>query len=261
MIVIRSIIFNVLFYMMFIAEMIIFTPIYFILPRKKAYFVPKFWARSNLWLMRVVLGTRVRIEGLENLPKGAFIFAPKHQTFWDTFAFLPHIEDPLYILKRELLWIPVFGWYVAKQRMIGIDRSARGKAMAEVMTRTLKEMKTGRQLIIYPEGTRRPPGAEPVYKYGIARLYRDLQMPVVPVVHQAGIFWPRRKALRQGGVIIARILPPIQPGMEEKEFFEHLVKTMEEASDKCLLDTVDANPHLILPETAKKRIAELRAQS
>ncbi len=260
MVWVRSVIFNVLFYMMFIAEMIIFTPVYFLLPRKKAYFVPKFWARSNLWLMKVIVGTRVEIEGLENLPKGPFIFAPKHQNFWDTFAFLPHIEDPLYILKRELLWIPVFGWYVAKQRMIGIDRSARGKAMAEVMTRTLKEMKGGRQLIIYPEGTRRPPGAEPVYKYGIARLYRDLQMPVVPVVHQAGIFWPRRSILRQGGTIIARILPPIQPGMEEKEFFAHLVKTMEAASDQCLLDTVEANPHLILPQTVKKRLAELKGQ-
>lgn len=260
MVAIRSVIFNVLFYMMFIAQMIIFTPVYFLLPRKKAYFVPKFWARSNLWLMRVIVGTHVRIEGLENLPKGAFIFAPKHQTFWDTFAFLPHIDDPLYILKRELLWIPVFGWYVAKQRMIGIDRSARGKAMNEVMTRTLEEMKTGRQLIIYPEGTRRPPGAEPVYKYGIARLYRDLQMPVVPVVHHAGIFWPRRKSIRQGGVIIARILPPIEPGMEEAEFFAHLVKTMEEASDQCLLETVEANPHLILPETVKKRLAELKAR-
>ncbi|MCD2175688.1 lysophospholipid acyltransferase family protein [Rhizobium sp. C4] len=260
MVAIRSVIFNVLFYMMFIAEMIIFTPIYFILPRKKAYFVPKFWARSNLWLMKVIVGTRVEIEGLENLPKGPFIFAPKHQSFWDTFAFLPHIEDPLFILKRELLWIPVFGWYVAKQRMIGVNRAARGKAMTDVMARTLEEMKTGRQLIIYPEGTRRPSGAEPVYKYGIARLYRDLQMPVVPVVHHAGIFWPRRKSIRQGGVIKARILPPIAPGMDEKEFFDHLVKTMEEASDKCLLDTVDANPHLILPPTAKKRISELRSQ-
>jgi 1-acyl-sn-glycerol-3-phosphate acyltransferase len=258
MIAVRSLIFNVLFYMMFIAEMIIFTPVYFVLPRKKAYFIPKFWAKSNLWLMKLICGTTVEIEGLENLPKGAFIFAPKHQSFWDTFAFLPHIEDPLYILKRELLWIPVFGWYVAKQRMIGVNRAARGKAMTDVMARTLEEMKTGRQLIIYPEGTRRPPGAEPVYKYGIARLYRDLQMPVVPVVHHAGIFWPRRKSIRQGGVIKARILPPIQPGMDEKDFFDHLVKTMEEASDRCLLDTVDANPGLVLPPTAKKRIAELR---
>jgi 1-acyl-sn-glycerol-3-phosphate acyltransferase len=260
MIAVRSLIFNVLFYMMFIAEMLIFTPIYFILPRKKAYFVPKFWARSNLWLMKVICGTTVEIEGLENLPKGGFIFAPKHQSFWDTFAFLPHIDDPLYILKRELLWIPVFGWYVAKQRMIGVNRSARGKAMTDVMTRTLDEMKTGRQLIIYPEGTRRPPGAEPAYKYGIARLYRDLQMPVVPAVHHAGIFWPRRKSLRQGGVIKARILPPIEPGMDEKEFFDHLVKTMEEASDALLLETVEANPGLILPPTAKKRIAELRSR-
>lgn len=258
MIAIRSVIFNTLFYLSLIAQMIIFTPFYFLLPRKQAYAVPKFWARSNLWLMRVICGTRFELEGVENLPKGGFIFSPKHQSFWDTFAFIPYIDDPLYILKRELLWIPLFGWYVAKQRMIGVNRAARGKAMTDVMDRTLTEMKAGRQLIIYPEGTRRPPGAEPVYKYGIARLYRDLQMPVVPAVHHAGIFWPRRKFIRQPGVIKARILPPIEPGMEEKAFFDHLIKTMEEASDKLLLETVDANPGISLPPTAKKRIAELR---
>lgn len=258
MIAVRSVIFNVLFYLSLIVQMIVFTPVYFLLPRKQAYVVPKFWARSNLWLMRVICGTRFEIEGLENLPKGPFIFSPKHQSFWDTFAFIPYIDDPLYILKRELLWIPVFGWYVAKQRMIGVDRAARGKAMTDVMARTLEEMKSGRQLIIYPEGTRRPPGAEPVYKFGIARLYRDLKMPVVPAVHHAGIFWPRRKFIRQPGVIKARILPPIAPGMEPEAFFEHLVKTMEDASDKLLVETVDANPGLMLPPTAKARLAVLR---
>ena len=258
MVAIRSVIFNILFYLSLIIQMLVFTPVYFLLPRKKAYFIPKFWARTNLWLMRVICGTTFEIEGLENLPKGSFIFSPKHQSFWDTFAFLPYLDDPIYILKRELLWIPVFGWYVAKQRMIPVNRAAKGKAMTDVMRRTLDEMKVGRQLIIYPEGTRRPPGAEPLYKYGIARLYRDLNMPVVPVVHQAGLFWPRRKSIRNPGVIKARILPAIEPGLETDVFYNMLVKTMEEASDKILLETIDTNPGLPLPQTARERLAVLR---
>jgi 1-acyl-sn-glycerol-3-phosphate acyltransferase len=250
-----------LFYISLIIQMIIFTPVYFLLPRKKAFFVPKFWARSNLWLMKVVCGTTFEIEGLENLPQGSFIFAPKHQSFWDTFAFLPNLDDPIYILKRELLWIPVFGWYVAKQRMVPVDRSARGRAMAGVMQLTRERMKSGRQLIIYPEGTRRPPGAEPVYKFGIARLYRDLDLPVVPVVQHAGLFWPRRKFMRYPGHFKVRILPPIEKGMEPDAFFERLVSVMETASDQLLIDTAASNPDLPLPPTAKARLEALRQTS
>lgn len=261
MVAIRSVIFNILFYASIIIQMIIFTPFYFLAPRKMSFLVPKFWARSNLWLQKVICGTTYEIEGLENLPEGGFIFTPKHQSFWDTFAFVPVLDDPLYILKRELMWIPVFGWYVAKQKMIPVDRKARGKAMADVMRLTAQRMKEGRQLIIYPEGTRRPPGAAPEYKYGIARLYRDLQMPVVPAVHHAGLFWPRRKSIRQPGHFKVRILPAIQPGMDPDAFFEHLVSVMETASDQLLLETVDANPKLVLPPVTKARVAVLRAEA
>lgn len=260
MIAIRSVIFNALFYVSLIIQMIIFTPVYFLLPRKKAYWIPKFWSKTNIWLMKVICGTHFEIEGLENLPKGSFIFAPKHQSFWDTFAFLPYLDDPIYILKRELLWIPLFGWYASKQRMIPVNRAAKGKAMVDVMRRTKEEMKSGRQLIIYPEGTRRPPGAEPLYKYGIARIYKSLDLPVVAAVHHAGIFWPRRKFVRQPGIIKARILPPIEAGMEADAFFEHLISATEAASDQLLLETAEANPGAKLPPTAVKRLAELKEQ-
>ena len=138
--------------------------------------------------MEKIVGTTFEIEGLENIPQGSYIFAPKHQSFWDTFALLPYLNDPVYILKHELMWIPIFGWYAKKQRMIPVDRGARGKVMIDVLRRTREELATGRQLIIYPEGTRRPPGAEPLYKYGIARMYRDLGVPVVPVAMHPGLF-------------------------------------------------------------------------
>jgi 1-acyl-sn-glycerol-3-phosphate acyltransferase len=141
--------------------------------------------------------------------------------------------------------------------MIPVDRGAKGKVMADVLVRTRERMADGRQLIIYPEGTRRPPGAPSEYKYGIARLYRDLQVPVVPIVMHPGLFWPRRKFLRYPGHFIVRILPAIPPGMEPDQFFEHLVTVMETASDALLMETVRNNPHLPLPPTARTRLTEL----
>ena len=261
MLVFRSVLFNTLFYMNLIGQMIIMTPAYFLLPRKKAYGIAKNWARSNHWLFEKIVGTTFEIEGLENIPKGGYIFAPKHQSFWDAYALLPWLDDPFYILKRELTWIPLFGWYLKKQRMVPVDRSARGKVMAAVMQRTKDEMNAGRQLIIYPEGTRRPPGAPPEYKYGIARLYRDLQVPVVPVAMHPGLFWPRRKAMRYPGHFKVRILPAIQPGMDPDAFLAHLIEVMETASDRLLIETVAANPPLPLPPTAEQRLAELKAHA
>ncbi|HSX74249.1 MAG TPA: 1-acyl-sn-glycerol-3-phosphate acyltransferase [Shinella sp.] len=262
MIVFRSVLFNTLFYLNLIAQMIVMTPAYFLLPRKKAYVIAKNWARSNHWLFDKVVGTTFEIEGLENIPgNGGYIFAPKHQSFWDAYALLPWLDDPFYILKRELTWIPLFGWYLKKQRMVPVDRSARGKVMAAVMQRTKDEMNSGRQLIIYPEGTRRPPGAPPEYKYGIARLYRDLQVPVVPVVMHPGLFWPRRKFIRYPGHFKVRILPAIGPGMDPDAFLAHLVEVMETASDRLLVETAAANPNLPLPPTAEQRLAELKAHA
>lgn len=262
MIVFRSILFNTVFYLNLIAQMIIMTPAYFLLPRKKAYVIAKNWARSNHWLFDKIVGTTFEIEGLENIPKGGgYIFAPKHQSFWDAYALLPWLDDPLYILKRELTWIPLFGWYLKKQRMVPVNRNARGKVMAAVMERTKAEMDTGRQLIIYPEGTRRPPGATPEYKYGIARLYRDLQVPVVPVVMHPGLFWPRRKFIRYPGHFKVQILPAIPPGMDPDAFLAHLIDVMETASDRLLVETVAANPDLPLPPTAEQRLAELKAHA
>ncbi len=261
MITLRSILFNAAFYANIIIRMIVLTPLYFLLPRKKAYFIPKGWATSSNWLMKNIVGTTFEIEGLENIPKGGYIFAPKHQSFWDTFGLLPWLDDPVYILKRELMWIPLFGWYIAKQRMIPVNRGAKGKVMLNVMKRAKQEVESGRQLIIYPEGTRRSPGAEPEYKYGIARMYRDLGVPVVPVAMHPGLFWPRRKFLRFPGHFKVRILPAIPPGLDPDEFYRRLVEVTEKASDDLLIETVANNPHLPLPPTAVKRLAELQAAS
>jgi 1-acyl-sn-glycerol-3-phosphate acyltransferase len=257
MIAFRSILFNIAFYINMIGRMIIFTPYYFLAERKAAWSVPKNWVRSNHWLQKVIVGTTFEIEGLENIPEGGYIFAPKHQSFWDAYGLLPWLDDPVYILKRELGWIPLFGQYIFKMEMIPVDRGAKGKVMAKVLERTKKAMQNGRQLIIYPEGTRRPPGAPPSYKFGIARLYRDLGVPVVPVVMHPGLFWPRRKFLRFPGHFKVRVLKPIPPGMDPEVFMQKLIEVMETESDALLVETIAANPHLPLREDARRRLEEL----
>jgi len=259
MILLRSIVLNLTFYLNVILQMVLLSPYYFLAPRKKAWIVPKNWARSNNWLMAKIVGTTFEIEGAENLPEGAFIFAPKHQSFWDAFALLPVVKDPLIIVKRELMWIPMFGQYLQKLRMIPVNRTAKGKAMAGLIDRTLAEMATGRQLIIYPEGTRRPAGSDADYRFGIARLYRDLKVPVVPCVMHMGIFWPRRTFLRFPGHFKVRILPAIPPGLDADKFFARLVDEMETASDELLLKTIRENPQVPLSDIAAEKYAKLEA--
>ncbi|MEP9373001.1 1-acyl-sn-glycerol-3-phosphate acyltransferase [Mesorhizobium sp. KR1-2] len=257
MIQLRSLAFNFVFYVNLIAQMIFWTPFYFLVSRQRAWLVPKVWARSSLWLQAKIAGTKSEITGQENLPEGSYIIAPKHQSFWDTIAFLPHIPDALYILKRELTWIPLFGWYLAKMRMIGVNRGSRSKALKAAVAATKEELaRNSRQLIIYPEGTRRPPGAEPAYKWGIVELYSQLNLPVVPVAHVAGLYWPRRKFMRYPGTIHARFLPPIPPGLGKEEFMQRLIAETEAACDQLLIEAsrTDQPP---LPPTAVERLKEL----
>ena len=186
--------------------------------------------------MEKIAGTKSEITGMENLPEGSFILAPKHQSFWDAIAFFPYLRDPLYILKRELMWIPFFGWYIPKMRMIPVNRGRRSMALKAGGGGTKREMAHDRQLIIYPEGTRRAPGDEPAYKYGIVELYSQLGLPVVPVAHVAGLYWPRRKFLRHPGTIKARFLKPIPAGLGKDEFMRRLISETEAACDQMLVE-------------------------
>lgn len=256
MLAVRSLAFNLAFYVSLVVQMILWAPFFFLAPRKQAWFVPRFWSRSSLKLQEWLAGTKSRIEGAENLPQGPFILAPKHQSFWDTIAFFPYLSDPVYILKRELTWIPFFGWYLAKVRMIPINRGSRSRALKQALEVARARMAENRQLIIYPEGTRRPPGAEPSYKWGIAEIYATLDVPVVPVAHVAGLYWPRRRFMRYPGTIHARFLPAIEPGLGKEAFMERLVAETEAACDALLIEAARSENPPPLPPTA---VARLRA--
>lgn len=262
MIAFRSFLFNVAFYVCIVVEMIVFTPYYFLAPPRRAWWVPKFWARTNIWLQEKIVGTKFELSGLENRPEGSYILAPKHQSFFDAYAFLPWVPDALYILKRELTWIPLFGWYVIKMHMIPIHRGSRSKALKQALKLARQRMaERERQLIIYPEGTRRPPGAEPAYKWGIVEIYSELNLPVVPVAHVAGLYWPRRKFLRHPGILKARFLPPIPPGLEKQVFQDRLIAETEAACDELLLEAARSPNPPPMPPTAVKRLKELGVEA
>jgi 1-acyl-sn-glycerol-3-phosphate acyltransferase len=230
---IRSVLFNVLFYLNLSVQIIAALPT-LLMPRWGILAVARFWARSNFWLLRAVCGTKVEFRGLEKIPPGALLVASKHQSLWETFALLTVFPDPAYIMKRELIWIPFFGWYAWKAGMISVHRGRGAQALANMNRSVREELARHRQIIIFPEGTRRPPGAEPRYKYGVAHLYGETGAPCLPLALNSGLFWPRRSIRRYPGTIVVEVLDPILPGLDKDAFLQRLQQAIEPATARLI---------------------------
>lgn len=235
MLLARSILFQVAFFLNAAVITLAFIPL-FVLPRRAGIWPMKLWARSSLFWLKVICGTGIEVRGRENIPSEGALIAAKHQAAWETFALMPLMPDPAYILKRELFHLPLWGWYARKFGMIGIDRSSGTKALAEIAEKGQAAIDAGRQVIIFPEGTRTAPGAEPAYKNGTAHLYHRLDRPVVPVALNSGLYWPRKTIKRYPGTIVVEFLPPIAPGMGLKAFRNRLADEIETASDRLYLE-------------------------
>jgi 1-acyl-sn-glycerol-3-phosphate acyltransferase len=235
LLILRSTIFNVLFYLNLFVHFLLAIPT-LVLPRIAIVRMAQFWGRTNNWLLRVVCGIRVEYRGLEKIPRGALLVASKHQSVWETFALLLLFPDPAFILKRELQWIPFFGWYCWKAGMIPVDRGRRGQALAGMTERAGLELGRGRQIVIFPEGTRRAPGAEPSYKFGVAHLYGETGIACLPIALNSGLFWPRRSFVRYPGTIVAEVLDPIPPGLGKSEFAARLQQELETATGRLIAE-------------------------
>ena len=233
MLAIRSVLFNIAFYASLVVWLIIALPT-FLMPYRAILAVAKAWGRYNLFLLRAICGLDADFRGLEKIPPGPLLVAAKHQSAWETFALLWLFADPTFIMKRELQWIPLFGWLALKGRMIPVDRGAGSAGLIAMTERAREELAHGRQIIIFPEGTRRPAGAEPRYKYGITRLYLGANVPVLPVALNSGLFWRRRSILRPPGTIVVQVLDPIQPGLTEEEFMARLQHDIETATARLI---------------------------
>jgi 1-acyl-sn-glycerol-3-phosphate acyltransferase len=234
-IVARSVLFNALFYLNLVI-LLVAAAATLPFPRWAVHAIARFWARGSLWLLRVICGISVEWRGLEKIPRGAVIVGAKHQSIWETFALITIFPDPAFIVKRELMWIPMFGWCLWRGEMIPVDRGAGKLAMTVMNARARGALEQGRQIIIFPEGTRRPPGAEPKYKYGIAHVYAEGAAPCVPIALNSGLFWPRRRFLRYPGTVRVEILDPIPPGLDRDAFFSRLQRDIETATARLIVE-------------------------
>ena len=232
---VRSIAFNALFYLNTVCWLILGLPTFF-MPYRATIWIAKSWGRVNLLLLRTVAGIGCEVRGREKIPRGPLIVASKHQSAWETFALLPLFDNPLFIVKRELMWIPIFGWLMRKGRMVPVDRGAGSQALIGMTERARIELADGRQLVIFPEGTRRPAGAEPRYKYGVAHLYAAEGVPCLPVALNSGLLWPRRSLWLKPGTVIVEILDPIAPGLGKDAFFKRLQDEIETATARLLAE-------------------------
>jgi len=236
----RSLLFNVLFYVTTTLFVVLGSPL-LLAPRRWAMAALALHARFEICLLRLIVGTKLEVRGLEKLPDGPCLVASKHQSAWETFALIPLFRDPALLMKRELFWIPFHGWFSRKFEMIQVDRDKGPTALRRMLREAKKRVEAGREIIIFPEGTRRPPGAPPDYKTGVVLLYAALGVPCVPVALNSGLFWPRRSLLRRPGTIVVEFLDPIPPGLGKAEFLHRLEAAIEGASNRLLAEAESKN--------------------
>ena len=239
---IRTTLFYALFYLSNAVQMIFWTPAFFIVPREDAWKIARLWALSHLWLQHWICGSRYDFRGLDRIPAGSLLVASKHQSAWDTYTTILFLDDASFVLKRQLMRIPFFGWYMAKMKLVPVDRGRGSLALASMTANARKQLaEMDRQIIIYPEGTRRKAGAEPKYKYGITHLYKELGVPVVPVALNSGLYWGRHTSRIHPGTIVMEFLDPIAPGLEKDRFSATLQDRIEAATGELISEAVGAS--------------------
>jgi 1-acyl-sn-glycerol-3-phosphate acyltransferase len=225
----------------FAAALVIVTPPYAMialatvaLPRMLRYRIISGWSRLVVWLAKIILGIDWRVEGREQLPARPAVILSKHQSAWETLAF-QHIFPPqVHVLKRELLWIPFFGWGLALMSPIAIDRSRGVKALRAMARRGRERLAQGFWIVVFPEGTRVAPGERRAYQAGGAWLAVESGAPVVPVAHNAGIVWPRNAFLKRRGTVTVRIGPPIDTAGRDPLSVNALAESWIEEQQKIL---------------------------
>ena len=241
MVFLRSLIFNFVFYIWATLFLTFHIP-YLFKSRKESMIVLQRWGTHSRRLMNIILGLYYRTEGIENIQKGPVIIASKHQSAWETNVYADFIKDPTVVVKKELTYIPLYGHFIKKFDLIDVDRSKGTSSLKELVKKAKRVcLQQNRSLLIFPEGTRSTPGEKTQYHPGVAALYSQLKIPVVPVALNSGNFWGRRSFLKKPGVIIVKFLPPIQPGLGRKEFMDKLERIIETESAQLLKKDTEGN--------------------
>lgn len=230
MIVLRSVIFNLVFFGGTTVFAIAMLPT-LVLPRRALVGSGKLWSRWVVAMLRTIVGLRIEIRGQEHVPAGGALVAAKHQSALDTIVLPMILDDAACALKRELIFIPVYGWYLLKARQIVIDRSGRARALKRLVREAGAAIAAGRPVVIFPQGTRVAPGERRPYLPGLAAVYGRLGTAVTPVAVNTGLFWGRRSFVKRSGTAVFEFLPPIPPHLEREAFAAALESQIEAATD------------------------------
>ncbi|MGA7710444.1 MAG: lysophospholipid acyltransferase family protein [Rhizomicrobium sp.] len=234
MTIFRSIIF-LLWFAIVTAVIAIFALPVLLLPRRLTVWTSQFWSKALLWGLRIIAGLDYERRG--DIPVGSVLVAAKHMSMWDTLAIYLLLDDAAIVVKRELLNIPFYGWYIRKAGVIAVDREAHASALRKMADRARAVLAQGRSIVIFPEGTRKNPGAPPDYKPGVAGLYTQLGLPCVPVALNSGLFWTGPGGfLKKRGRIVIEFLPAIPAGLKRAEFMRQLQQRIEEATAKLVTE-------------------------
>ncbi len=231
MLVLRSLLFNLYYFASFILVPLVLW-VYLLLPRAYMQRGVRVWVNGLRLGLKGIVGLVYEVRGLENVPEGAAVFACKHQSAWETTIFYILADDPAYVLKKELLFIPFWGWVARKCKAIGVDRAGGIGALKRLVRESSAALDANRQVIIFPEGTRMAPGRTRPYHPGIAAIYAATEAPVVPVALNSGVFWGRRRFLKRPGVITLEFLPPVPRGLDRRAFLTELQARIETASER-----------------------------
>jgi 1-acyl-sn-glycerol-3-phosphate acyltransferase len=238
MIVLRSALFNILFYGYTTLTAFRMAPL---LLRRDADVGPgvRHWAEGVHWLLEHLVGITYEVRGHKNIPEGPALVASKHQSAWDTITFHTFMAAPAYVMKKELTNLPLYGRFTQMAGSIVVDREAGAQAIKGLVRDCRASMATGHQIVIFPEGTRTTPGTRYPYQPGIAALYRQLDVAVVPVALNSGLFWGRHNFIKHPGRIVVEFLPPIQPGMDRRKFLVELEAQIEAATADLISEAIE----------------------
>ena len=192
------------------------------------------WLKGIFKLLQIICNITYEIRGKENIPSYAVLVASKHQSAFETFALFYYINNSIFIHKRQLFFIPIFGQYLKKINMISIDRSEGTIAMRKMLKQTKQKIQQGKSIIIFPEGTRKKPGESPDYKTGIAGIYKESEAEVLPVTTNSGYYWPKHTFVKKPGKIIIKFLKKIPSKLEKSEFLKKIESVIETETNKII---------------------------
>lgn len=232
MLTIRRLAFAAWLYLSILLAGVLYIPFLLLGTRRLNNRLIALWARIVRLGLGPIMGIRIEVRGREHQPRGACLIAAKHQSMLDTVAPFLFLEDPCFVMKKELLHTPFIGWYGQKAGMIAVDREAHASALKGLVRDARDRLRQARELVIFPEGTRTEPGAEPDYKPGVAALYRDLEMPCHLMATNSGSHWPAHGIKFNPGVVVFEFLPPVPAGLKRGEFMREMQDRIEGASNR-----------------------------